>query len=195
MILGNKLPNSEAITTNTTEKQGLKVVKGTEVMTPNMPAVDNVYEYIRKNNGKIPSWKINERISWTEMLGHDNTDAERFSEITPEILINCVGIAEKLLNFLNSTKLKGQKILISSGWRSKRNNASAGGKQESVHLRGGAIDFRFSGINTDIAFSEVFRKNWAGFTYKFIAKSGRSYIHVQVGYGVGGAQTQKTVYQ
>lgn len=195
MMLSNKLPNSEVTTTNTTEKQGLKVVKGTEVMTPNMPAVANVYDYIRANNGSIPNWKINERISWTEMLGHDNSPEERYSELTPEILVNCVGIANKLYNFLNSTSLKGQKIIVSSGWRSKANNQKAGGKKESVHLRGGAIDFRFTNIDTISAFNNVFRNNWTGFTYRFVEKSGRSYIHVQMGYGVGGASTQKVVYQ
>ena len=195
MILGDKLQNSEENITKQTERQGLKIVKGTEVMTPNMPAVDNVYKYIRENNGAIPPWRINERISWAEMIGHDNTAQERYSELTQDKLINCVGIADKLLNFLNSTKLKGQKILISSGWRSKRNNAKAGGKQESVHLRGGAIDFRFMNIDTRQAFEEVFVGNWTGFTYRFVAKSGRSYIHVQSTYGVGGAKTQRTVIQ
>lgn len=195
MILGDAVPNSEENTTQQTEKQGLKIVKGTEVMTPNLPAVDNVYKYIREHHGAIPNLKINERISWTEMLGHDNTSEERYNEITPEILINCVGIANKLVNFLNSTSLKGQPIIISSGWRSKANNRKAGGKQESLHLRGGAIDFRFINVDTQKAYENIFVKNWTGFTYRFIAKSKRTYIHVQSTYGVGGVQHGRTVTQ
>ena len=180
-------PNSNSNITQQTEPQGEKVVEGTKVYSPNNVDVSNVYEYIRKNNGAIPPWKINNYVTWNDMIGHDNKSSERYNQLTPSILANCVNIANKFQTFVSTSSLKGQKFIITSGWRSKENNLSAGGKAESRHRYGGAMDLQFLTINTQKAFNNVFYPSWQGFTYQFTCK-GQYYIHIQDTLGQGGAR-------
>ena len=187
-------PNSESNITAQTEFQGEKVVNGTEVYTPGKPAIENAYKFIRDNNGAIPKWKINPLVSWADMIGHSNSPEQRYAQLTPEILSNCIVIANKLHLYINSTSLKGKKFVITSGWRSVENNRAAGGKKESKHLYGSAIDLKFLDINTQKAYNEVFNKTWSGFTYPYVI-NGQYYIHVQTGLGVGGASRQGVVYK
>ena len=147
-----------------------------------------VLKYIKDHNGEIPPWKINERISWSEMIGNDNTTEQRVKQLTTDILSNCVLIADKLVKFLNSTSLKGQRIHIESGWRSVENNIHCGGDKESRHLYGGAIDFYFLNVDTNDAYNNIFLKQWDKFTYKYrYGVTGTLLIHVQNTLGKGGA--------
>lgn len=189
LMIKDALPNSNVNITAQTERQGEKLVNGTDVYTPGQQSVENAYRYIRANNGKIPNWKINQLISWADMIGHDNKDEERFAQLTPSILANCVTIANKLHMFLSTSSLKGKKIQIQSGWRSKENNARCkGSAKESAHLRGAAIDLNFVTINTKTAYDTVFNPNWSGFTYPYrFGATGSYFIHVQTSLGKGGA--------
>ncbi|MEE3350160.1 MAG: D-Ala-D-Ala carboxypeptidase family metallohydrolase [Candidatus Gastranaerophilaceae bacterium] len=95
------------------------------------------------------------------MLGHDNTDSERKKECTKEVLINVYHTAEQLQK-IHDTFWKDRQIIISSGWRSVRNNKKCGGALNSRHLYGQAIDFNLglSTINKDY---ETMKENWKGF--------------------------------
>lgn len=192
MQLQESLPNSNVNITAQTEKQGPMIVEGTDVYSDSPIDVQNVYKYIKDNNGAIPPWKINERISWAEMIGNDNTSAQRLAQLTPEKLTNCVIIADKLVKFLNSTSLKGQRIHIESGWRSIENNSKCGGQRESAHLRGSAIDFYFINTNTEDAYKNIISKQWDKFTYPYrYGATGSLLIHVQSTLGKGGAGPQQ----
>ena len=187
LMIKDSLPNSNENTTQQTERQGLKVVEGIKVYTPENPFVDNIYKYIRDNNGNIPRQNINPLVSWDDMLGHDNKPYERYSQLNPQILANCKVIADQLYNFITTSSLNGQKFTIVSGWRSLENNTAAGGKRESRHRYGSAIDLKFNSISTYKAFWNVFYPQWDGFTYQYII-NGQYYIHIQTGLGVNGTR-------
>jgi len=181
----NFTPNSNVNITKQTEKQGEKVVIQTEVKTPGKEWTSGVYDYIRKYHGAIPLEKINNLVSWQNMIGNDNTNDERYAQITPQIIENCIIIANRLQNFINSSYLKGQKIIVTSGWRSIQNNKNSGGEEKSAHLRGAAIDFKFASINTFDAYNSLFKNNWPTFTYY---NRKWNIIHVQSTLGKGGAK-------
>lgn len=184
MMYSDSLPNSNVNITAQTERQGVKLVEGDKVYSPSQEWVENVYQYIRKNNGAIPGSRINNLISWYNMLGNDNSNSERYNQITPEIISNCIIIAKRLQEFINSSSLKGQKILVTSGWRSKENNARWGGDPNSLHLKGLAIDFKFISIDTYKAYNQTFKLTWPVYTYY---KQKYNIIHVQNTLGKGGA--------
>lgn len=191
MLLIDTSINGNVNTTGQTELQGKKVVDGTEVYTDkDIREAENVYAYIRKHNGKVPNWRINNLITWQDMLGQDNKDGERHSQLTKEYIANCNVIANKLASFLNASSLKGQRINVVSGWRSKENNARLNNaSKESRHLKGQAIDFQFRNTSTYNAFNNVFKplnSGWSGFTYLF--KKNSYSIHVQLTRGKGGAR-------
>ena len=185
-------PNSNVNITQQTEVQGEKIVIGTSVASPGKIDVQNAYKYIREHNGAIPPWKINSYVSWADMIGHSNKPQERYSELTPEILANCIIIANDFRLFIGSSSLKGQSFCITSGWRSKANNFAHGGKTESRHTKGLAIDLYFTKTSTEAAYNNVFKPingGWPWFTYKFV-RGDQTYIHIQHGFGVGGAKRQ-----
>lgn len=201
VLIGNYLQNSNSNLTNTTEKLPFMQVKGeeiTEVKGKYGSDIEDVYNYIKKNRGNIRGYtkKITNNISWREMIqpiGSQNTNEQIYKQMTKEYLRNIKNIAEILQSFLdtNYPQIK-LRLNISSGWRSAENNAlwSSQGKAspESVHLRGGAIDFCFVGLNTFEEFNKVFRTAFPYFTYYYKADSGRFYIHVQNSFGAGGAK-------
>lgn len=141
-------------------------------------SVREVYRYIKEHNGEIAGYtkKINPRISWVEMLGHDNKPSERLAECTEAVLSNCEVAANRLYRFLQ-TYFPNQPITVVSGWRSTANNNDpnrADGVQGSKHIFGQAIDFRFQKINTQIAFLKF--SNWTNYVY--LNKYGN--IHIQL---------------
>lgn len=194
LFIKDSLPTENNAVTGETGKQPIKLVKGTEVRVENISqAAYNVYKYIREHNGQVPNWKINDKISWKEMLVNANEPNEIFNELKQEYISNCEVIANKLYNFLN-VHYPGQKITINSGWRSRENNAKLkGSATESAHLRGLAIDFQFKGINTINAYNKTFepRSGWDKFTYLYITGTG-GHIHVQATYGSSGVRRGKT---
>ena len=110
--------------------------------------VTGVYDYIKKNNGAIPPdvW-IDKglRISWKDLIGHNNKPSERLAELTTGKLANCKAAVERLIKFCNAY-FSGKKIEITSGWRSTANNAREGGVNNSQHLYGRAIDFKIANV-------------------------------------------------
>ena len=153
-------------------------IKG-ETITPiiaNEPTgVYEVYSYIRKNNGKMPTTKITKNISWREMIGNNNTDAERLNECTRAILTNCYYTAQAFQNVIDKF-FTGATVIINSGWRSKNNNTNCKGKPDSKHLMGLAIDFKIREFNTQTVYS-VFRQVWNGFVGYYKKED---FIHIQV---------------
>lgn len=148
--VGPLLPNSNSAITGQTQTQPFTKVKGEDispVATSQPGDIQGVYNYIQKNNGAIPNTKITKNISWKEMLGNNNTNAQRKSEITIAVLSNVYSTAQALQTFLN-TYYPGRSITITSGWRSVNNNRSCGGKSTSKHLYGLAVDFGVNGIST-----------------------------------------------
>ena len=136
--------------------------------------IRDVYNYIKKNKGKIPNTQITKNIWWKEMLGHNNADAERLSEISLPILKNCFYTAQTFQRVIDKY-YSGSKILITSGWRSTRNNKSCGGNPKSKHLQGLAIDFKLPSQNTYNVYQK-FEKVWQGWVGFYKDKD---FIHIQ----------------
>jgi hypothetical protein len=167
LYIGPFLPGAEEVLSGATTgfATGFNKVSGFEVT----PVTDDmkemlwgVYRYIRKNNGAIPPWNVTSKITWADMIGHDNTSAERYSELTPSIIQNCEAAA-KQLQAIYDKYWSGYPLHISSGWRSTRNNKACSGAPQSKHLIGQAIDFSFYGkYNLNKAFKTM-QKVWQGF--------------------------------
>ena len=198
-VLYNKgIRNSNVNLTGATEKEQFTKVKGeerTEVYSNYGSDIDEVYRYIIEHKGNMRGYnkKITDNISWREMIqptGSGNTDEQVYTQVTKEYLQNMKNIAQELQRFLNTWYGNLYiRLQIVSGWRSKENNAKwSNASKESVHLRGGAIDFRFVGLNTLQQFNKIFRPYYPKFCYWYRADSGNYYIHVQNSYGVGGAK-------
>ena len=113
-----------------------------------------IYEHIKKNDGKLPPGaKITNRISWKEMIypsGTGNKPQDVKANITPAILQNCINIAKKLTDYVN-THFPTSSITVDSGYRTPQNPWNRRNKEgqllSSNHLTGKAIDFKLAGVN------------------------------------------------
>lgn len=120
--------------------------------------IRSVYGYLLKY-GKPPDLKITSNINWTEVLVDYS---QQGSAPTIEVLSNLSRTAKKIQAFLD-TYYSGEKVIISSGWRSKAFNATAavGGSSTSKHVLGLALDWFIVGIPMSEQHASV-RKNMIG---------------------------------
>ena len=153
----------EAVTDGTASSfnkvKGEQITPG-QLKEPN--GVREVYLYLQRNNGQMPPTRITANITWKDMIGHSNTNAERKSECTIAVLTNCYYTAQQLQRVYNLF-WKGRRLVISSGWRSKRNNRSCGGAVNSQHLLGKAVDFNLGQATIRKDYAQL-KKVWGGFT-------------------------------
>lgn len=194
-LIGAILPNGSYTSKGTVQKQPFSKVKEDKV-TPATTKIGSditsVYNYIKNHKGQPPNIKVGHtNFTWKDLLlpsGTGNKPEQIFAQITPSYLENCKVIAEKLYDFIK-TNIPNGKIIITSNWRSKENNASLNNaSSESAHLRGAAIDFQMVGSSTYQAWN-VFNKYWDKFTYRFTVNKGGSWvIHVQSTLGKGNAK-------
>ena len=182
LFIGPLLPSQKSDVNEETSQENFCKIKGekvTPVLYQTPASVADVYRYMQKNNGKIPNTKITPNISWVEMLGHNNTDAERKKECTIPLLTNVYVTATTVQKMLNKY-YPGRKITITSGWRSARNNAACGGAARSQHLFGRAMDFLVGGVSVP-QLGNLVASVWdGGYQYKdprnrFIHVDTRSY--------------------
>ena len=169
------LPDANITTTGNQTSNGVKKVKGFKiesVLTFTPDSARDTYRYIQAHNGKLPNTWITNKISWKDMLGHNNTEADRLKECTLAICSNAFYTATKLEGTLNAI-LPGRKFKITSGWRSVRNNKSCGGAAKSRHLYGLAVDFVIDGLRVN-QYSENFSQAWDGWT-----KNEGTWMHAQ----------------
>lgn len=181
--IGPFLPGANVAVTGEQNTTQFNKVKGEEVSPVNEAqpsSIKDVYNYIQKNNGKIPNTKITRNISWVEMLGNDNTDAARKSEVSMAVLTNVYNTAHTLQNFLN-TFYPGRTVTITSGWRSTANNQSCGGNPKSKHLYGLAVDFNVTGVSVKDLISKL-KGAWNGYVQSYPAKK---MCHAQLNAGKG----------
>lgn len=148
----------ESISSGYNKVKGENITPGT-LKEPN--GVREVYLYIQKNGGQVPNTKITKNITWKQMLGNNNTNAERKSECNIGILTNVYYTAQQLQKVYD-TYWKGRTLNISSGWRSTRNNRSCGGAPKSQHLYGRAVDFNLGQANIKKDYA-IIKKVWNGF--------------------------------
>lgn len=143
------LTNSNVNLTNNPQGSAPSTVVNNNVKPINSKVtgdVKDVYDYIKRNNGAIPNRKINNIITWKDMIGHNNTSSERVAELTPAKLANCKAIANRVQDFVN-TYFAGATVTVNSGWRSTANNKREGGVSNSQHLTGRAMDIKINGFS------------------------------------------------
>lgn len=173
----DQLTNSNvALTGNTVGKNPTKIENGKEIpITTGAPSdVVQVYNYIQKNNGAVPNTMCNRKISWASLIGNNNTDAERKRELTIPKLTNCKATADALANFVQ-TSYGNVEIKVNSCWRSTSNNKREGGKADSRHLTGQAIDFKIKGMSIARVWNSV-RSRWSrGYVGLY-----NTFIHAQI---------------
>lgn len=157
---------------NNSQLSKVKGVKVTPVLnfTPN--SAKETYRYIQTHNGKLPNTWITNKISWKDMLGHNNTDADRLKECTLAVCANAFYTATKLEGTLK-TVLPGKQFKITSGWRSTRNNRSVKGAPKSRHLDGLAVDFVIPDLRVN-QYAKSFSQAWSGWT-----KNEGTWMHAQ----------------
>lgn len=177
LLIGGLLPNAVIETTGEKVQNNFNKVKGEKISPVNEKSpssVRDVLDYIKKNQGAIPNTQITKNISWKEVLGHNNTNSERLSELNISILTNMYNTAQTLQRVLDKY-YAGATVKINSGWRSQRNNAACGGKSNSKHKLGLAIDFKILGaINTNVF--NIFKGAW---TFGWVGLY-NTFIHVQI---------------
>ena len=184
LLVGAILPNSNYVITGTLET-GFKKVKLEEVTPVNNSygsSVEEVYRYIRENNGKVPNKKVTDKsnITWVQVLVNNNSQNDIYKEITKEILNNIKIKVEQLQSHVN-TYCKGAKIRITSGWRTKANNASVGGQTgKNGHTNGNAIDFGIENYSSKKLF-EIFNVTW-GKNIGYVYANSPTTIHIQKGW-------------
>lgn len=179
LLIGAILPNSNYVYTYS-EETGFKKVKVEDVSnveTKYGSSVEEVYRYIRDTKGKIPDKKITKNISWREMIGNDNTDNDRYNELTKSKLYNCETIAQGLQRYKDAY-YPSQSLQIISGWRSSANNSSVGGQNgKAGHLYGNSIDFHIIGVNDMTVWNNSLKNYWKNhFGYSLVHKN---HIHIQ----------------
>lgn len=143
------IADSNSNITGSTQKVGAATVINNNVQPLNTIILANAratYEFVQKNNGRIPNtWIIQGVISWKDMLKHNNKADEIKTDLTLEKTANCEAVANRLYSFVNKY-FPGKKITINSGFRTVANNRREGGVANSQHLYGRAIDFKLSGV-------------------------------------------------
>jgi len=177
LLIGGLLPNATIELTDGKTQKNFNKVKGDKIQPVNEKApasVREVYDYIKAHKGEIPNTQITKNISWREVLGNCNTNAERYSELNIGLLTNMYNTAQTLQRVLDKY-YAGATIKINSGWRSKRNNTACGGVSNSKHMLGLAIDFKIpSQINRNVfnTFKSAWTFGWVGLYNTF--------VHVQI---------------
>lgn len=136
--------------------------------------IDYVLNFVRKTKGQIPNLRINRIATWSNMIGNNNRDNERVSDLTKTKLANCEAIADRVRDFCDNY-FGSKQVTITSGWRSVANNRREGGVDNSQHLKGRAIDFKIAGVSPKTI--ELKAKQSKMFSY---VKSYSSWIHVDV---------------
>lgn len=179
--IGPLLPGALTALQDGKINSNFKKVKGTKVeaVTGKIPATaEATFYYLQKHNGAIPNTRISKLITWKDMIGHDNTNAQRKSELTKEILSNCVTTALKLQGVMQAL-YPGKSVRITSGWRSTANNTKSRGKPNSRHLMGLAVDFVIPGYTVNKVYPNI-KAGWGGFTQKHNGDSYGTLIHAQI---------------
>lgn len=118
-------------------------------------------------------------IYWQDIIQHPNLSSSE--RPTYRHILNVYNTLTTLLGFIRKN-IGNKAIICTSGWRSIQNNRNVGGKAESKHLQGLAIDFKFSTPALTREFGKgVFETKWAKQTQGWAGYyPDKNIIHVQL---------------
>jgi hypothetical protein len=166
LFIGPLIPNSNQIFTAVAPNEPLKQVKDFKITPLGKGEIDqclNVYNYIMANNGAIPNKILIGNIKWSNVLGNNNTNAQRMKQLS---FGNVQAVYETAVKAYKLCKkiYPSATMIVSSGWRSKENNANVGGVSKSLHLLGYAIDFKLNGggITSQYEALQTLKGSWSG---------------------------------
>lgn len=172
-------PAEEPITTTKETQQeekapGIKAtVSGEKVSKMTVAGMDvySIISYIKKNH-KAPDTYITSEIKWSQAIDKPNCTGEQLP--TAGELANLVRVC-RIVQSIRDKHFKNGSFRVSSGWRSKKNNASLKGSvANSTHLKGYAVDFHLSAYkNTNVA--NFILKNYKGWAYAMMGNGGVHY--------------------
>ena len=153
---------------------GLKAtVSGEKVSKMTVAGMDvyAIIDYIKKNK-QAPATYITSEIRWNQAIDKPNCTGEQLP--TPGELANLVRVC-RIVQSIRDKHFKSGSFRVSSGWRSKKNNATLkGAVANSTHLRGYALDFHLSAYkNTNVA--NFILKNYKGYAYAMLGNGGVHY--------------------
>ena len=173
------LTNSNVNLTNNPAGKGVSKVVNNKVEPLNTKvsaSVNATYDYLQKNNGKMPNTILNKvlGIKWSDLIGHNNRDNERLKELTRGKLANCEAITNRLMDFCN-IYFSGKKVTVTSGWRSVPNNKREGGVSNSQHLTGRAMDFKIAGVSAATVYATAKRSKMFSYVGKY-----ETWTHIDV---------------
>lgn len=161
LFVGAFLPNSNWFWTGVSATEPVSEVKGDSVIPVSIEEQKNikaVYQYLLKN-GQPPKWKITKNIWWTEALLNYSKQG---STPSINILTNLYSAARQLQSFVDRY-YTGNKIIITSGWRSSNYNRAVGGVPDSQHIQGKAFDFYLPGQINYYVYKN-FKNYWRGWS-------------------------------
>lgn len=174
--IGPLLPNATITLTGDKIQNNFNKVKAfkvTAVIGKTPETAKEVWEYIVKHKGNLPNSICYGNITWKNMLGNNNTSADRLAVCNLAICTNAYYTAKAVYKMVTNN-FQGKKPVVTSGWRSPRNNASCGGAAKSRHLFGLACDFVVNGLSVGKAYP-IIQQAWSGFSL-----NEGSWIHVQI---------------
>lgn len=144
LFVGSLLPNSNSIFTGVPTVQPLSEVKNNKVQEVGNATINSI-RAIRKEimqTNKVPHKRITKNIWWDEVIGNYSRQGEVPSI---EVMANLYSVATQLQSFVDKF-YPNNKIIITSGWRSKSYNATIpNAARNSAHITGEALDFYLPG--------------------------------------------------
>ena len=160
------IPNSNQIFTFEAPDQPLQEVKDFKVTPLGKGELANcfdVYNYIKSHNGQVPNKTLIGNIKWSNALGQDNTNAQRMAQLSLGNVQACYITITKAYKTVKKV-FPGAVMTVTSGWRSKENNAANGGVSNSLHLSGYATDFtlRGGGVTSQYQALRTLSGYWSG---------------------------------
>lgn len=139
-------------------------VRGEQVSKLTVSGYDVYYviNYIKKHH-IAPPGNITAEITWGQAIQQENCTGPQYP--TPGEIENLIRVC-KIVQSIRNKHFKNGTLTVTSGWRSRRNNANTKGSvSNSTHLRGYALDFRLSAYNGAQVSSFINRyyKGWSYF--------------------------------
>ena len=178
LFVGSLLPNSNYIITGNTTYQPVSTVKNNKVepvADPTINSIRAIQQEMIKNN-RMPHKRITKNIWWDEVVVNFSQQGSM-----PDFnsLVNLYKIANLLQQFVDKF-YPNNRIIITSGWRSKAYNADPQkmggvvGATNSAHLTGQALDFYLPGQ----ILAYVYRNLKSVWSYR--RYMGNGFIHVDL---------------
>lgn len=173
LFIGVLLPNSNSIVTGSSIWQPVSLVKNNKVEPVNNASINSMRAIRQKiiQTNSIPHSKITSNIWWDEVIQNYSSQG---SVPSLDVMTNLYSVANKLQDFINKY-YPNNKVIITSGWRSRSYNATIpNAARNSAHITGQALDFYLPGQSLSYVYRYI-KPYWGNRCY---LNSRQGIIHV-----------------